>query len=98
MKLYKYRRQLIFYKILVENSRDYNTYTVNEGALEFLEPDKQGRIHDLVAEITEEETERTKRLIEVVYGKIIALDLPDTSGYMEGWGGIRQFEDDLLGK
>lgn len=96
VKLYKYRRQLIFYKILVENSRDYNTYTVNEGALEFLEPDKQGRIHDLVAEITEEETKRTKRLIEAVYGKIIALDLPDTSGYSQDLEGIKRFEEDLL--
>jgi DNA helicase-2/ATP-dependent DNA helicase PcrA len=96
VKLYKYRRQLIFYKILVENSRDYNTYKVNEGSLEFLEPDKQGRIHDLIVEITEEETERTKRLIEAVYRKITALDLPDTSGYTEGLEGIKQFEDDLL--
>jgi DNA helicase-2/ATP-dependent DNA helicase PcrA len=96
VKLYKYRRQLIFYKILVENSRDYNSFKVNEGALEFLEPDKQGRIHDLVAEITEEETERTKRLIEAVYGKIIALDLPDTSGYVQDLEGIKRFEEDLL--
>lgn len=96
VKLYKYRRQLIFYKILVENSRDYNTYKVNEGALEFLEPDKQGRIHDLVAEITEEETERTKRLVEAVYAKIIALDLPDTSEYSQDLEGIKRFEEDLL--
>ncbi len=96
VKLYKYRRQLIFYKILVENSRDYNTFTVNEGALEFLEPDKQGRIHDLVAEITEEETERTKRLIEAVYAKIVSLDLPDTSGYPQDLLGIMQFEEDVL--
>ncbi len=98
VKLYKYRRQLIFYKILVENSRDYNRYAVNEGALEFLEPDKQGRIHDLVAEITEEETERTKKLIEAVYAKIIALDLPDTEPYTKDLEGIKQFEDDLLEK
>lgn len=96
VKLYKYRRQLIFYKILVENSRDYNSFKVNEGALEFLEPDKQGRIHDLVAEIAEEETEHTKRLIEAVYKKIIALDLPDTSGYSQDLEGIKQFEEDLL--
>jgi DNA helicase-2/ATP-dependent DNA helicase PcrA len=96
VKLYKYRRQLIFYKILVENSRDYNTYKVNEGALEFLEPDKQGRIHELAAEITEEETKRTKRLVEAVYAKIIALDLPDTSGYAQDLEGLKQFEDDLL--
>jgi DNA helicase-2/ATP-dependent DNA helicase PcrA len=96
VKLYKYRRQLVFYKILVENSRDYHTYKVNDGVLEFLEPDKQGRIHDLIAEITEEETERTKRLIEAVYGKIIALDLPDIGEYSQDLEGIKRFEEDIL--
>ncbi|MCX6739319.1 MAG: ATP-dependent DNA helicase [Candidatus Parcubacteria bacterium] len=96
IKLYKYRRQLIFYKLLVENSRDYGKFTVDEGTLEFLEPDKKGHICELVADITNEETIRTKALIEAVYKKIINLDLPDISQYPQDMNGIRQFEDDLL--
>jgi len=96
IKLYKYRRQLIFYKLLVENSRDFGKFTVNEGILEFLEPDKRGHICELIAEITDEETARTKALIEAVYKKITELDLPDISKYTQDLTGIRQFEDDLL--
>jgi DNA helicase-2/ATP-dependent DNA helicase PcrA len=97
IKLYKNRRQLIFYKLLVENSRDFSKYRVEEGALEFLEPDKKGKIHELVADITDEETARTKALIPAVYKKILALDFPDISKYPKDLNGIRQFEDDLLG-
>jgi len=96
IKLYKYRRQLIFYKLLVENSRDFGKFTVHEGTLEFLEPDKKGNICELTAEITHEETARTKRLIEAVYAKMVALDLPDISKYSQDLNGIRQFEDDCI--
>jgi len=96
IKLYKYRRQLMFYKLLVENSRDFGKYVVNEGVLEFLEPDRSGKICELIAEIGKEETERTARLIEVVYKKIIALDLPDISDFPKDLKGIIAFEDTLL--
>jgi len=96
IKLYQYRRQLIFYKLLVENSRDFAKYKVIKGALEFLEPDKQGRIRELVADITKEETEFTRKLIEVVYKKIKNLDFPDISKYSKDLAGIMNFEADLL--
>jgi len=96
IKLYKYRRQLIFYKLLVENSRDFAKYTVEEGSLEFLEPDKHGKIHELPLFITTEETEKTKKLIEAVYKKIINLELPDVSEYTKDIAGMMNFEADLL--
>jgi DNA helicase-2/ATP-dependent DNA helicase PcrA len=96
IKMHNYRRQLIFYKLLVENSRDYATFTVKEGSLEFLEPDKKGNIHELIAEITDEETARTKALIEAVYKKITALDLPDVSEFSQDVEGVIAFEDSLL--
>ena len=96
IKLYKYRRQLIFYKLLVENSRDFSKYKVEEGSLEFLEPDKHGKIHELNLSITNEETEKTKKLIEAVYKKIIALELPDVSEYTKDVAGMMNFEADLL--
>ena len=96
VKMYKYRRQLVFYKILVENSRDYAKYRVEEGMLEFVEPDKKGKIHELVADITEEETNHTKALIEAVYKKIMTLDFPDVEKYSKDLQGMIDFESDLL--
>lgn len=37
IKLHHYRYQLMMYKILVENSRDYSAHTVTDGVLEFTE-------------------------------------------------------------
>mgnify|MGYP003394332573 FL=1 len=37
IKLHHYRYQLMMYKLLVDNSRDYNSQTVKEGVLEFVE-------------------------------------------------------------
>jgi len=94
--LYNYKRQLVFYKILVENSKDFgDNYRVNRGVLEFVEP-KGEELIDLRAEITKEEVARTEELIKIVYGKICALDFPDTSGYKDNLNGIIAFEDDLL--
>ena len=96
MLLHKYRRQLVFYKILIENSKNYeDKYTVNTGVLEFVEPDKN-EIIDLVATIEEDEVERTLALIKIVYGKIMDLDFPDTSEYKQDLNGMIKFEDDLL--
>lgn len=94
--LYNYRRQLVFYKLLVENSKDFGgTYRVNRGVLEFVEP-KGGELIDLEAEITKEEVARTEELIKIVCRKIRDLDFPDTSGYKENLSGAVAFENDLL--
>ena len=95
-QLLRYKRQLIFYKLLVENSREYGQkYQVNDGSLEFIEP-KNGRFLDLPLEIGREDTERLSGLIEVVYSKIKNLDFPDVSGYSKDTRGIKEFEEDLL--
>ena len=80
----------------MENSRDYAKYRVEEGMLEFVEPDKKGKIHELVADITEEETNHTKALIEAVYKKIMTLDFPDVEKYSKDLQGMIDFESDLL--
>lgn len=96
IKAWKYRQQLVFYKMLIENSRDFGgSYAVHKGVIEFVEP-SHGRIIDLQADITEEETERMEKLVNVVYKKIIALDFPDISGYSKDISGILEFEEDLL--
>ncbi len=96
VKLYKYKNQLIFYKLLVENSRDFASGdVVSVGHLEFMEP-KNDKIVDLSLEIESGEVERIKDLIEIVYKKIMDLDFPDISKYSKDIKGIKAFEDDLL--
>jgi DNA helicase-2/ATP-dependent DNA helicase PcrA len=95
VKMYRYRRQLLFYKILVENSRDFEHSTVSKGVLEFLEPSK-GKIIDLELLIEDGEVARLKNLIEAVYTKIRNLDFPDTTKYLQDCAGIEAFEEDLL--
>lgn len=96
IKLHKYRQQLMFYKLLVEHSRDYSNYTVERGVLQFVEPTKSGEILALDATFTREELERFTRLIQKVWHCITELHLPDTSQYEQSYKGILAFEEALL--
>jgi DNA helicase-2/ATP-dependent DNA helicase PcrA len=96
VKLHKYRQQLLFYKLLVEHSRDYDAYEVVEGRLAFIEPTKGGDIMTLDTTFDSEEVERFSVLVEKVWAKIMALDLPDTSLYEQNARGITAFEQDLI--
>ena len=93
MKLHRYRQQLIVYKILLENSIRYQDKPVTKSALWFLEEDP---IIELVLDASDEEVERTKKLIQAVYKKIVTLDFPDISTYSATYKGVLQFEDDLI--
>lgn len=97
IKLHKYRQQLLFYKLLVEHSRDYSEYTVEKGVLQFVEPSRAGQICSLELSFDQEELERFSKLVEAVYSKIVTLDLPDVTDYPPTLAGIVRFEDDLLG-
>ncbi len=96
IKLHKYKQQLLFYKLLVENSRDYSKYTVPTGTLQMVEPTPSGDIIALDHEFKTDELEEFKRLITAVWHKITALDFPDTSHYDQSYKGILAFEQDLL--
>lgn len=94
--LYKYKRQMIFYKLLVENSRGYQgKFTVNRGILEFLEP-RNGRIIDLALDIESGDVIKLKKLIGIVYKKIKDLDFPDIEKYSKDMNGMQEFEEDLI--
>ncbi len=98
IKLHNYKRQLLFYKLLIENSREFGgKYTMRKGILEFLEPHK-GMSIDLPLTIQKEDSDRLTALIGVVYAKIKALDFPDISAYSKDVNGIIAFENDLLQK
>lgn len=97
IKAHKYRQQLLFYKLLIENSREWRAYTMTQGILQFVEPDAAGQIVDLrLTDINPEELKRFTQLIKAVWRHIKELDFPDTSAYEQSIAGIRQFEDDLL--
>ena len=96
IKLHKYKQQLMFYKVLVERSRDYGQYTVEKGCLQFVEPTVRGDILSLEASPTIEDCERFHKLIDIVWKKIMTLDLPDTSQYDQSFKGMLAFEEDLL--
>ncbi len=93
IKLHKYRQQLIVYKLLLENSVHYRNKPVTKSALWFVEEDP---VVELVLDATNDEVERTKKLIEAVYKKIVTLDFPDTSKYGNTYKELVRFEDDLI--
>jgi DNA helicase-2/ATP-dependent DNA helicase PcrA len=94
IKLHKYRQQLIVYKILLENSTTYKNLPVTKLSLWFVE-DAKPTLFTL--DLGEQEVERTKKLIEAVYHKIVTLDITfDTSKYGDTYKGLLQFEDDLI--
>lgn len=73
VKAYKYKNQLIFYKLLIENSRNYKgKYSVHSATLEFI--DEQNAPRSITHEITPEDTANLKALIKSVYHRITNLD------------------------
>ena len=97
IKLHKYRQQLMFYQLLVTSSRDYGNFSFTGARLQFVEPDiKTGDILSLEDTFSREELDEFARLINVVWRKITALELPDISGYSADYKGMLQFEEDLL--
>jgi DNA helicase-2/ATP-dependent DNA helicase PcrA len=95
LKLHRYRQQLLFYKLLVERSRDYHEYTVESGTLQFVEPTPDGRILNLDLTFDESELAEFCELIEKVSHMIANLTLPDTSQYPPTMAGVLAFEADI---
>jgi DNA helicase-2/ATP-dependent DNA helicase PcrA len=110
IKLNNYKRQLIFYKLLLENSSRYKNCKVSRGVLQFVEPVKEttekGTVKEKIISLdldlknisNEEydEYDRLKRLVCIVYDKIMNLDFPDVKDYDPSLKGIKEFEDWLL--
>ncbi|HJP81539.1 MAG TPA: 3'-5' exonuclease, partial [Candidatus Saccharimonadales bacterium] len=96
IKLHQYRQQLMFYHLLVANSRDFRKYTVEKGVLQFIEPTRAGEIVHLEASFTKDELSIFEQLIQRVWKHIIALDLPDIAQFDQSYAGILAFEQSLL--
>lgn len=96
VKMHKYKQQLLFYKLSVENSHSYKGYDVEQGSLVFVEPDDDGIINELSLPYTTADLERTKKLINAIWHRIKKLDFPDISEYSADLKGIEAFEDWLI--
>ncbi|MEX2514803.1 MAG: ATP-dependent DNA helicase [Candidatus Paceibacterota bacterium] len=95
VKAENYKRQLIFYKLLVEHAAPFKDMHVSQGVLEFVEP-KDNEIVTLPYEITQEDVDELTELISVVHDHIVNLNFPDTAGYKQTAKGVRKFQEDLL--
>jgi DNA helicase II / ATP-dependent DNA helicase PcrA len=91
---WQYKNQLIFYKLLIENSRDFSKYKVDCGFLDFVST-KENNL--LEVKIEKEDTERVKKLIKIISKKISNIDFVSIDKYQrKTLKDIRKFESDLL--
>lgn len=98
VKLHKYRQQLMFYELLIQHSRDFNTYRVDKGVLQFVEATPKGEIVALEASFSREDLERFSKLIQAVWDHILTLDFPSTDDFDPSYKGMLAFEAYLLGE
>ncbi len=76
--LYKYRMQLGFYKLLLNQSPTYQKYQVTKGHILFVSPDPaEGRVHSATYDFTANENQQDelelKKLIPIVYQQVHTL-------------------------
>lgn len=72
--LLKYRLQLGFYKLLLNNSPTYRNYKVTHGHILFVTPDNEDRVYDKVYEFNDADEQQLKRLIPTIYRQLTTLD------------------------
>jgi DNA helicase-2/ATP-dependent DNA helicase PcrA len=96
VSLHRYKQQLYFYKLLVENSRRFHGYKVVDAYLEFVEPDDEDIIRELHIRYDDDELNRIKTLIEAVWRDVITLKLPEVVSYAPDINGVENFESDLI--
>lgn len=98
-KMHRYKQQLFFYKLLVDNSRSWGDKGIklNEAELIFVEPNREGEIKTLPLDLdNQDEIERLKILIKAVWQRIQNLDFLDINGYEKNVKGIIAFENWLI--
>jgi DNA helicase II / ATP-dependent DNA helicase PcrA len=93
IRAWQYKNQLIFYKLLIEHSRDFSKYNVDSGFLDFVSSKDSSTLE---LKIERNDVERIKGLIGIVGRKISSLDFPLVEG--KTFKDIIKFEEDLLKK
>ena len=102
--LYKYMLQLVFYKLLLNNSPRYTNYKVTKAHILFVTPDKDGEVHDKLYEFNEADEKILRRLIVAVYNLVSDLSfLNDVELMIEpdrtrGMKELREFIELVLAK
>lgn len=93
----KYRQQLFFYKLLIEQSRAYKGYTVESARLEFIEPNSQNSIvAPLYISFDDKEYKEFIKLLKAVWRRIQNLQFNDNSMYSADYKGALGFISKLL--
>lgn len=103
VSLHFYRQQLLFYKLLLDNSATYSgSQVVTAAELVFVEPSAQNTtdpfINLRIDSFDKSELSRLERLIAAVHSRLTQFALPDVSKYSPDLKGILAFEADLLGE
>lgn len=95
IKAWRHRTQLLFYTLLLQASGRYKHIKTIETQMVYVQA---ATSKELVRSYipNEEELDRLRRLISVIWPRIKTLDLPDTSRYSANYQGIQTFEQDLL--
>lgn len=71
-----YYRQLVFYKLLLDNYQN-EKFKVNTGEIDFIEPDSKGNYRKEIFEISKEDAKELKKKIITVANEIINLSFWD---------------------
>lgn len=97
VRAWKYKTQLCFYNLLLSNSGLLPKNKRYTGKMVFVETDEVKYLEQSY-QPSDEELDYLSRLIESVWNKIIALDLPKTNDYSPDYEGIIKFQQDLIDK
>ena len=75
--LFKYMIQLVFYKLLLNNSPTFSKYKIEKGHILFVKPDVDGEVYDKVYEYNDADEQMVTQLIQAVYYQIFDLKFMD---------------------
>lgn len=95
IQVWKYKLQLTFYQLLLQNSGRLKNNKNYEGKMVFLEASDQKYL-ELAYSPSSEDLQTLTRLIQVVWEKIMSLDFTDMSEYSKDYPGIEDFQRKLL--
>jgi DNA helicase-2/ATP-dependent DNA helicase PcrA len=96
IKMHHYEQQLMFYKLLIENSGQFTGYTVTGGRIEFVEPDERGEILLLDYDYSDDKIAEFIKIVEAVWRKIQGLDFTYEQKAGAGIKEILEFENSLI--
>ena len=100
--LYKYKMQLVFYKMLLNASPTYKKYKIERAHILFVTPDSDAKVYDKVLKFDEKDEMELTRLIHAVYYEIKGLKFLDTpelnveANKKNGLKEIREFVKTIL--